>query len=332
MRTCLAILAGVLAAGCVTARPDQPHLPVRAPELGSVVLRIETHESQVVALHLDEYVRGAVLPEAALADLDRPAAMRVAQLQAILARTYALANRRRHHDEGFDLCSTTHCQLYRPVAGWPEPAVRLSDEAVRTTAGLIVRYGDTPINAVFHADCGGHTSDAETVWQGSTPPYLQGLPDAYCPGVTRSPWRFTVAAADLTRVLNADPDTRVGNRLDEVVVIARDDAGRAASLLLRGTQTAIVRGEQLRAAVAAYYGALSIKSTRFTVERTMDGFLFKGHGFGHGVGLCQTGAARRALAGHSVEDILTHYYPGATLGPVLSLRSVSGTSAFDNLS
>lgn len=307
------LLSGLLVAGCATARPDQPQLGVLAPERDTVWLHVETHQGDVVAVGLDEYVRGAVLPEAALTGLDPATALRVAQVQAILARTYALANRHRHRDEGFDLCSTTHCQVRRPVVDWPDHLIQLADRAVRSTSDIVVTYGGAPINAVFHSNCGGHTSDAQAVWLGSNPAYLHGLPDPYCRRLTPTPWRFEISTAALARTLNDDTRTAVGDRLDGIVVTDRDQAGRAVHLTLQGQHTVVVRGEQLRAAVVADHGPRSLKSTRFEVRPAGGGFVFEGRGFGHGVGLCQTGAMGRAQAGHSPHDILTHYYPGATL-------------------
>jgi stage II sporulation protein D len=304
------IVVSLLASSCATSRPDRPGLDVLVPELETIRLRVETHDGDVVSLELDEYVREAVLPEAALANLDPEPALRVAQVQAILARTYALSNRQRHRGEGFDLCSTTHCQVRRPVADWPDHLIQLAARAVRSTSGVVVAYDGAPINAVFHADCGGHTSDAHSVWRGSNPAYLHALPDAYC--VRRS--------TELVRLLNDNVDTAVGDSLDTVVVTHRDTGGRAAHLTLRGQHAVVVRGEELRAAIVSGYGPRSIKSTRFSVHPTSGGFVFEGRGFGHGVGLCQTGAMSRAEAGHSPHDILTHYYPGATLG---TLRGAS---------
>ena len=317
VKKCLTIVAGLfaamLAATCVSARPDQPQQVVAVSDPETVWLRVETADGNVVPLPLDEYVRGGVLPEAALAELEPATALRVAQVQAILARTYALSNRQRHGDDGFDLCSTTHCQVYRPLRGWPEHLVRLSEEAVRSTSGTVVVYGGTPINAVFHADCGGHTSDAGTVWRGSNPTYLRGLPDPFCLRRRRTPWRFEVAVAALRRALNRDVHTAVGAYLDDVVVTERDAAGRAAQVTLVGQHTVVVRGEQLRGALALFDGTPSIRSARFTVRQSDGVVVFEGRGFGHGVGLCQTGAMVRARAGHSPHDILMHYYPGTTL-------------------
>lgn len=311
---CLVICTALVAAGCAAARPVA--LPDVAPgaDVAGIELRIRTHDGKRRRLALDDYVRGAILPEAALADLGADAALRVAQVQAILARTYALSNLDRHADEGFDLCATTHCQVYRDLDDWPPHLVRLAEEAASSTRNVLVTYAGRPINAVFHADCGGHTSAADVVWSGAAPAYLRGAPDAFCIRDGAAPWRFETTVSALRRELNRTARTRVGRRLDELVVTHRDPAGRAERVALLGEHAIEVRGEHLRAAVVPRFGARSVKSTRFTVRREGDTVVFEGQGFGHGVGLCQVGARARARAGHSPRAILEHYYPGTAVG------------------
>ena len=312
--SCLLICIALLAAAC--SGPRRVTRPDFAPgaDVSGIELRIRTHDGKRRRIALDDYVRGAILPEAALTNLDSGAALRVAQVQAILARTYALSNLGRHADEGFDLCATTHCQVYRDLEDWPAHLVRLAEEAVSSTSNVLVTYAGQPINAVFHADCGGHTSAADVVWSGAAPAYLRGTPDAFCLLDGSKPWRFETTVSALRRELNRSDRTRVGGRLDELVVTRRDPGGRAERVLLRGEHTVEVRGEHLRAAVVPRFGPRSVKSTRFTVQRTGDTVVFEGQGFGHGVGLCQIGARARALAGHSARAILEHYYPGTAVG------------------
>ena len=83
--------------------------------------------------------------------------------------------------------------------------------------------------------------------------------------------------------------------------------------IIDGESARLVRGEELRAVLTAAFGARTIRSTRFAVDRKGETLVFTGSGFGHGVGLCQTGAIVRARAGSTVEEILDHYYPGTWL-------------------
>jgi stage II sporulation protein D len=163
---------------------------------------------------------------------------------------------------------------------------------------------------VFHADCGGHTSNASAVWGGLGPAYLTGTRDSGPAGNAHAEWTFHAAAAAVHAALNADQRTAVGARLDRIEIGGRDDAGRAEKILLRGTRTFIVRGEVFRDVLTRQLGVRTLRSTMFSVKKTGDRFVFTGKGFGHGVGLCQAGALARLKAGASAEDVLAHYFPG----------------------
>ena len=151
-------------------------IPAPAPTPPSqdeiVTLRIQVDNGtarEVRAIPLEHYVRGTVPVEMPLTKSDGMVASQLAQLQSILSRTYALANRRRHADEGFDLCSTTHCQVYAPIDRQPPWVHDAVLAAVTQTKGLVITDGTGPINALFHADCGGRTSSATAVWGGAAP-------------------------------------------------------------------------------------------------------------------------------------------------------------------
>jgi stage II sporulation protein D len=232
------------------------------------------------------------------------------QVQAILCRTYASANLGRHEAEGYDLCATSHCQLYRPPppGAASTPAIR---EAVEATRGVVILYDGRPIQALYHAHCGGRTSAAESVWGGRSVPYLVSVADPFCR--TDSRWRVTIDGDRLRDLLNRSARTEVGRRLDNVEVIARDEAERALTVALSGTRSQTVRGEDFRAAVVLALGVQSIRSTRFWIRREGRSFVVQGTGSGHGVGLCQAGAMARAEAGESPEAIIRYYYPGTSL-------------------
>ena len=230
------------------------------------------------------------------------------EVQAIVSRTFALAPR--HSRQGFDFCSTSHCQVYEPGrSGQPSWALAAS-EAVRRTSGKVVWFERAPAQVVFHADCGGHTSAAREVWRGSPLPYLVALADDGPAEAAHGEWRFAPEPAQLLAALNADERTRVGNRLDRVDVLRRDDGGRAELVALDGERAPVVRGEELRTVLARAFGYRAFRSTRFHVVRTERGFEFTGQGFGHGVGLCQVGAYARIAAGASIADVLGYYFPG----------------------
>jgi stage II sporulation protein D len=113
--------------------------------------------------------------------------------------------------------------------------------------------------------------------------------------------------------LNGDTRTEVGARLDRIDITERDPSGRAAVITLVGRRAPVVRAEELRTIMRQVFGPRSIRSTAFAVARHGDRFVFTGMGYGHGVGLCQRGAALRAQAGHSPRDIIAHYFPGTQI-------------------
>jgi stage II sporulation protein D len=260
---------------------------------------------------LEQYVETTALSEVHPDVADEAIAERLFEVQAILARTYAVANAGRHAKDGFDLCATTHCQLYEPARLTTSRWAAAAHEAARRTSGVLLWFGDRPAHAVFHADCGGHTSDAAAVWGGAPLPYLVGAPDA-CP-TSHSEWSFETRTSTLRTALNADQRTAVGQTLEGVEIAGRDGAGRAELITLHGSRTFVVRGEVFRDALTRAFGAKSLKSTLFSVKRVGDRFLFSGRGFGHGVGLCQAGALARIRAGASARDALLHYFPGTSL-------------------
>ena len=105
--------------------------------------------------------------------------------------------------------------------------------------------------------------------------------------------------ARLRDALAKDTRSAVGRRLDDVGIATRDAGGRAMTIDVRGEFPRTVRGEDFRAILNRTLGDRALLSTRFDVSRQPDGYRFAGTGFGHGVGLCQVGAAARARRGDS---------------------------------
>ena len=311
----LIVVGGLALSGCAPG-----HVGVMMPgttvKARPVVLRVQVREGTATVVRdvpLEDYVVAAALSEVHPDAGNTEFARRVFELQAVIARTYAVTNRGRHAKDGFDLCSTTHCQLYEPVRLTASRWAPVARDAAARTAGEVLWFEGAPARAVFHADCGGHTSGASAVWGGQAPAYLAGASDGGPAGSAHTDWTFEAAAPALRRALDADTRTDVGARLDRIDVAGRDAAGRAEMITLRGTRTFVVRGEVFRDAVTRAFGIKSLRSTMFTVKQTRTGFVFSGKGFGHGVGLCQTGAMARLRSGATVESVLAHYFPGTRL-------------------
>ncbi len=306
----VALLAAACAPPPVVRWPGavEPRLPatIRIGEPGR-------GPSGVRRVPIEHYVLASILAEVAPADLRPDAAERLFEVQAVVARTYAAANLGRHAPEGFDLCTTTHCQVadfqHLRASRWRAVAER----AVARTAGLVLLYREYPATTVFHADCGGHTSAASDVWGGPPLPYLAARRDDPPGRPAHQTWRFEVRRRELRTLLNADPRTAVGSRGPTLRILRRDAAGRVIELEARGTREVRLRGEEFRSHLVRTLGARSLRSAWFTVKERGEALVFEGRGFGHGVGLCQLGARARIEAGLAPADALKAYYPGTRL-------------------
>ena len=311
---CVVLLSIAAASAC--SRPATPTLLPSAipaaPRLISVGV-VEGNRTTIRRVPLEEYVEATVLSEFAPPGGDPGVVERMLEVQSVISRTYALAHLGRHAAQGYDLCATTHCQLFQPsrlrTSRWAPQAA----EAVDRTAHRILWYDGGPARALFHADCGGHTSNAVDVWGGAARPYLIGRADDGPAGEVHTSWTFEAAKSAVLRALNADPRTRIGARLDGIQVLDRDEAGRAERIALHGTQERTVRGEALREVLGNTFGDRAIKSTWFEVRAEKTLLVFEGRGFGHGVGLCQAGALARIRAGAKPTAILQRYFPGTKL-------------------
>ena len=177
-----------------------------------------------------------VVGELSVGAADAALAPAAYEAQAIVARTYALAGRRRHAAEGFDLCSTTHCQVFVRNQWRRSRWASAVDAAVARTRGQYLESAGRPIEAVFHAHCGGHTSAAADVWRSAGATYLQGVDDPYCVREQGEAWTSTLDLETLRVALNQRPRTQVGDRLDGVQVLRRDAGGRVVEVALTGSR------------------------------------------------------------------------------------------------
>jgi stage II sporulation protein D len=300
---------------CASAKPPRPAAGGTPPVAGAKLkIRVRVDERgagpKTRTIGIEDYVAGCVDAEMGRLDIDAASAVRMRRVQAMLCRTFAVANLGRHASDGFDLCSTTHCQLYRHLPAESLTA-RLAQQAAADTAGVVIAFKGRPIQALYHANCGGRTSPADAVWGGRPEPYLTSVADPACEATAR--WRSAIDRERLRQALRTDPSTDPGSRLEGVSVTARDDGGRATTIAIAGAQSRTARGEAFRTVVSQSLGAQALRSTWFVVRREGNEFIFEGRGSGHGAGLCQAGALRQARAGRSDAQILDYYFPGTHL-------------------
>jgi stage II sporulation protein D len=283
------------------------------------LLRVRVTENGRTAVRqvpLEEYVHAAILSEFAPAAGDATVVERMLQVQAVISRTYAMSHLGRHARDGYDLCATTHCQLFEPARRRTSRWAGAAADAVRKTSGVVLLFDREPATALFHADCGGHTSTPTAVWGGRPHAYLRARADDGPAERAHTTWRYDATQHAIRLALNADARTAVGARLEALTVLERDDAGRATRVRLKGQQTREVTGEVVRDALTRAFGVRSIRSTWFEIRKQRTSFVFEGRGFGHGVGLCQAGALARIEAGTSPSAVLLRYFPGTRLTSV----------------
>ncbi len=313
----LAVLAAIAACAIVVACAARTR-PGTAPRSGLLPtsVRVQVREGGrlvVRSVPIEAYVAGAAIAEFDPANGSERAVERMFEVQSIVARTYAAMHQGRHAAEGFDLCSTTHCQLFDPARLAHSRWSAAVDSAVGRTRGEMLFFHDAPARVFFHADCGGRTSNAADVWGGAPIPYLLGVRDGGAARDAHIDWHYSITRDALRDALNADARTQIGARLDRVDVSARDAAGRATTITVRGARTVAVAGDLFRDVLSRRLGPKSIRSTMLSISRSGNQISFAGRGFGHGVGLCQVGALARLTAGASPADVLDFYFPGTTL-------------------
>lgn len=245
---------------------------------------------------LESYVSGVIAVEA---DVLPSEALRA---QAIVSRTWAIANTGRHADAGYDLCDLTHCQLYRGLTD-----SKAAIDAANDTTGKVLRMQDGGVvDAAFHQSCGGATSDARDVFGQPGPLGVRDVDDRgrpLCQLAPNAEWTFDASAASLAKALG-------GVASEPLRISSRDAAGRALELSAFGKR---VKGPLFLATVQRAFGYDSLRSLRFTFERDGDRLHFVGRGVGHGVGFCQYGAAAMAKTGADAEAIVRHYFPPAAV-------------------
>lgn len=281
------------------------------------------HDNLTQELSLEDYVLGVMRAEATIES--EPEALKAL---AIAIRTYALKNAGRHAKDGYDFCSTTHCQRFvgdpsvreGAVVGGTLPDGRVPDTrlaaAVRATEGqVLLDDRNQIIDSYFGASCGGETANIGDLWGVTPPTYLRGVRDEYCESGPHAHWTDTISRADLLRALQSDSRTDVGSHLDNVLISKRDETGRAEFIDLEGEHRKTVRGWDFKIIVGRVLGWNVLKSSSFEISRAGSNFMFRGRGFGHGLGLCQEGAHVMAARGAGYLKILEKYFPGTKVAP-----------------
>jgi len=253
---------------------------------------------------------------------------------------------REDHDL-FDVCSDDHCQRYQGVI---KIGSEQAKEAVRNTYGRVIIYRGEICDARYSKACGGITEDFNTAWDDKRVPYLRSVsdapvthqpirteeeasawilsePEAYChtknedllekilPDFDRETktffrWRVEYPRQELEEILREKSGFDVGT-LKKIVPLRRGPSGRISRLEIIGSKRSIAVGKELE--IRRWLSRSHLYSSAFVVTVEAERFIFHGAGWGHGVGLCQIGAAAMAIQGFSMEQILKHYFQGVEI-------------------
>ena len=255
---------------------------------------------------------------------------------------------REDHDR-FDVCADDHCQRYYGLSRASTPAVR---EAVEQTWGRVLTYDGKICDARFSKCCGGVFEEFKFCWEPKQFPYLVkrrdaaaendfpdltveenarkwilSEPEAFCN--TKDPqilsqvltnfdqetknfyrWKVEYTVDQLSELVRLRSGEDYGEILD-LIPVARGTSGRLWKLKIVGTKKTKIIGKELE--IRRTLSPSHLYSSAFVVEKTDGKFILRGAGWGHGVGLCQIGAAVMGAKGYKYDEILAHYFPGSTI-------------------
>ena len=244
---------------------------------------------------IDDYLEGVLASEAGTR-----LETEYYKVQAIISRTYALNNSNKHKSEGFNLCDGVHCQAY---LGRYEGESNAILTGVDSTKGkILLDSNNNRFPVFFSANCGGQSSETDQIWSANIAAYLSRK-DTFCIHTRQANWEKYI------------PKKKVVSFLKEkyfLDVNSPEIANKIINFKQDVRKTFFIHpsyGIPLRD-IRNYFG---LKSTYFDTEQVGDKILFKGKGFGHGVGLCQEGAMNMIKKQFSYEDVLRYYFSGAKI-------------------
>lgn len=276
---------------------------------------LHTKTGQVEEVALDDYLVHVVSAE-------MPADYEIEALkaQAIVARTYTVYKINHKKHDNADICdSSTCCQAWISkedrLARWEESKrdsnwKKITD-AVNGTKGKIVTYQNEPIDAFFHSNSGGTTETPVNVWGGTNYPYLQSVQTAGEDSYSQYSSELELTQEELIQKLKTKySDIAIDfNQQDNVKIIDYTESGRVKTIKFGNHE---VSGVETRT-------ILGLRSTNFEMTKENGKIKFSVKGYGHGVGMSQTGADTMAKQGSSAEEIIHHFYTGVEIKDINSL-------------
>ncbi len=292
----------------------------------------------VQKLSFNDYLRG-VLPY----EIGSGAPMDALKAQAIIARTWAIYNSDRFKSDNYHLCITTQCQFYKPSLN-----NNLNiEKAIRETTNMIMTYNGNPVNAFYHASNGGISAQASESWEMKDYPYFLTKYDFIGGGNNKFNffntddkslrkfifdknnkylgsnhylfrWTKKIASTQIINLINEQNSSFEKDKTIDFKIIERGKSGRVIKLEIRQAgrlEPLILNKDDIRKYLKF------LPSNLFIIDKLNDDFwVFTGGGFGHGVGLSQSGAIEMAKLGFNYERILGHYYEGINISDFKSIK------------
>lgn len=312
-------------------------------------LRFVVHEGKVCAINelsVEDYLTSVISSE-----MSATSSLELLKAHAVISRSWLLAQiQHRHSSQGqsagffsfikkdnelirwydredhtiFDVCADDHCQRYQGITKQTSAHVR---EAIRQTQGEILMSDDEICDARFSKCCGGVTEEYRYCWENINKPYLVSVADPYCnthdTKVLRQvlndydqetqdfyEWEVRISKAKVKSLLMEKLHLDLGN-IVAMEPLERGKSGRISRLKVIGTERSFTIGKELE--IRRALSDTHLYSSAFTVTDEGEDFLLKGKGWGHGVGLCQIGAAVMGEKGFKYDEILLHYYKNAEI-------------------
>lgn len=228
----------------------------------------------------------------------------------------------------YDVCADDHCQRYQGITRQVSPLV---EQAVNETRGEVLKDKDGNVcDARFSKCCGGKSELFSTCWQDIDYDYLQSVDDEFCntsdsavlklvlndydqKTIDFHDWTVTYSQSEISSLFEKKTQLGVGI-IQDIIPLKRGASGRISLLRVVGSLKTVEIGKELM--IRKAFSESHLYSSAFEVMKEGDSFTLKGCGWGHGVGLCQIGAACMSVKGYDYKQILSHYYLNSKIEPI----------------
>lgn len=286
-------------------------------------LKFITENEKLTAVNIisiEEYLKSVISSE-----MNSNASLEFLKSHAVISRSWAYARiyNYSHHDL-YDVCADDHCQRYQGIQRI------VNDNAIQAvfeTTGEVLTYDGEVCDTRYSKCCGGKTELFSTCWEDEDKPYLICKDDPFCDThdsrilsqvlnkydmetMDFHDWEVTYSQNELSEIIENKLHKNLG-LITNLIPLEAGPSGRIKYLRIEGVNGSITIGKELE--IRRALSTSHLKSSAFKVELSNDNFILKGQGWGHGVGLCQIGAAVMGEKGIPYNEILEFYYPHAIL-------------------